>query len=147
MAGRRLSPAAAGLPAAVSLVLALGLALAGCSSGGGTARHAAAASPAVARPGPSMTVPRYTETILIEAERGSRPTCRAPAVIRRGTWYMVREYGNAPVSFEIPGVPGASRPIARTATYTDSDFEAVTAGTFRLVITPAPAKACQFTVR
>lgn len=144
MAGRRLSAAAA---AAAALALTLALALAGCSAGGTQGRHAAPARPVLARPGPSMTVPRYTGTILIEAERGSRPTCRAPAVIRRGTWYMVREYGNAPVSFEIPGVLGASRPIRRTATYTDSDFEAAAAGTFRLVITPAPAQACQFTIR
>jgi hypothetical protein len=73
--------------------------------------------------------------------------CHAPAEVKLGTWYTVRQYGNARVSFAIPGVPGARRPIPRTATYTDREFLAARAGTYRIVINPAPQAPCDLVVR
>jgi hypothetical protein len=130
-------------------VLMLGMTGAGCTSQGTahTSRPAATASPALGAVAPPAAVPAYTGTITIEAMKGSRPHCTGPATIRLGTWYLVRQHGNAPVSFEIPGVPGASRPIPRTATYTDSDFRAAKVGTYRVVISPEPVTPCRFTVK
>jgi hypothetical protein len=130
-------------------MLMLGTTAAGCTSPGTahTSRPAVAASPALGAVARSASVPAYTGTITIEARKGSRPHCRGPATIRLGTWYMVRQQGNAPVSFEIPGVPGASRPIPRTATYTDRDFRATKAGTYRVAISPKPVTPCQFIVK
>jgi len=127
--------------AAASLIAAgiAGAGIAGCSSSGTATVPGAAA--------PSAVVPDYTATITIVAMKGARPRCAGPATIRLGTWYTVRQHGDAPVSFEIPGVAGASRPVPRTATYTDSEFRAARAGTYRLVIRPAPVTPCQFTVR
>jgi hypothetical protein len=129
--------AAAGLLAAGVAVVAV---IAGCTSSGA----APGSGPSAAA---SAVVPDYTATITIVAMKGDRPRCAGPATIRLGTWYTVRQHGNAPVSFEIPGVAGATRPVRRTATYTDSEFRAAKAGTYRLVIRPAPATPCQFTVR
>jgi hypothetical protein len=132
--------------ATAALAIAVTAVSVGCSTHA-FARHAAGTTPTRPKPARSMVVPAYTGTIVITAMKGSRPRCHAPATIRLGTWYMVRQYGNAPVNFRIPGVPGASRPVPRTATYTDSDFHATRAGIYRLVITPKPAASCQFTVR
>jgi hypothetical protein len=85
--------------------------------------------------------------ITIEAMKGSRPVCHAPTAVKLGTWYTVRQYGNAEVSFTIPGVPGAERPTPRTATYTDREFLAAQAGTYRVVIKPAPEFSCHLVVR
>ena len=119
--------------------------LTGCSAADpATASHPAAARPAVAAgSGPAVA---YGGTITIEAMKGSRPVCHPSSAVRTGTWYTVRLYGNAPVSFAIPGVPGAARPIPRTATYTDHEFLAARAGTYRIVITPAPAASCDLVV-
>ena len=130
-------------------MLVLGMTLAGCTSPGTshTSRSPVVASPALGAAASSAVVPAYTATITIEAMKGSRPHCTGPATIRLGTWYMVRQHGNAPVSFKIPGVPGASRPIPRTATFTDSDFRATKAGTYRVLISPKPVTPCQFIVK
>jgi hypothetical protein len=139
-----MSPAARTAAAAVTAMLVTGaLMMAGCARGG----HAAAGGHPAPRPVPSLTTPVYSGTITIVARNGSRPRCRAPATIRSGTWYWVIQTGNAPVSFTIPGVPRASRPIRRTATYTESSLYASASGTYHLVIKPLPAAPCQFTVR
>jgi hypothetical protein len=130
-------------------VLLLGMTVAGCTSPGRahTSGSAVAASPALGAVAPSAVVPAYTGTVTIEVTKGSRPRCAGPATIRLGTWYTVRQHGNAPVSFEIPGVPGASRPIPRTGTYTDSEFRAARAGAYRVVIRPEPVTPCRFIVK
>jgi hypothetical protein len=131
-------------PARSCLVLTiLTLMLAGCS-------HSDRAVPPdhlAPSPMPSLTTPVYSGTITIVAREGTRPRCRAPATIRRGTWYWVIQEGNGPVAFTIPGVPGASHPIHRTATYTEVSLYATTAGTYHLVIHPPPARPCAFTIR
>jgi hypothetical protein len=125
-------------------VSAVACVLVGCSA------QATGTTPAAARPaveissGPAVT---YSGMITIEAMKGSRPVCHAPAEVKLGTWYTVRQYGNARVSFAIPGVPGAGRPIPRTATYTDREFLAARAGTYRIVINPAPEASCTLVVR
>jgi hypothetical protein len=118
----------------------------GCSGTGPvTAPHPAAARPAVEiGPGQAVT---YSGMITIEAMKGARPVCHAPAAVRTGTWYTVRQYGDARVSFAIPGVPGAGRPIPRTATYTDREFLAARAGIYRIDIKPAPEVPCDLVVR
>jgi hypothetical protein len=120
--------------------------LTGCSAtGSATESHPAAARPAVETgSGHSLT---YSGMITIEAMSGSRPVCHVPAPVKAGTWYTVRLYGDAKVSFAIPGVPGAGSPIPRTATYTDREFLAARAGTYHIVITPSPKAACDLTVR
>jgi hypothetical protein len=127
-------------------VAAAACALAGCSGAGPvTAPHPAAARPAVELgPGRAVT---YSGMITIEAMKGARPVCHAPAAVKLGTWYTVRQYGDAKVSFAIPGVPGAGRPIPRTATYTDREFLAARAGTYRIVVKPAPGAPCDLVVR
>jgi len=131
----------AGLAAA-----AAACALAGCSGGGpATGSHPAAARPAVGiAAGHAVT---YTGMITIKAMKGSRPVCHAPATVKTGTWYTVRQYGDAEVSFTIPGVPGAGSPIPRTATYTDREFLATRTGTYRIVIRPAPQTQCDLVIR
>jgi hypothetical protein len=134
----------------VAGLLAAGIAvagIAGCASSGSTPGSGPAAASPVPGAASSAVVPDYTATITIVAVKGARPRCSGPATIRLGTWYTVRQHGNAPVSFEIPGVAGAARPVRRTATYTDSEFRAARAGTYRLVIRPAPATPCRFTIR
>jgi hypothetical protein len=118
--------------------------LAGCSvTGSATAPHPA--RPAVETgAGHAVT---YGGMITIAAMKGSRPACHAPAAVKTGTWYTVRLYGDSEVSFTIPGVPGAGRPIPRTATYTDREFLAAHAGTYRILITPAPKASCDLVVR
>jgi hypothetical protein len=124
--------------------------LVGCSGQGPATAQGTDTSPAVARPaveassGHAVT---YSGMITIEAMKGSRPVCHAPAAVKVGTWYTVRQYGNARVSFAIPGVPGAGRLIPRTATYTDREFLATRAGTYRIVIRPAPEASCALVVR
>jgi hypothetical protein len=126
--------------------VAAACALTGCSGAGpAVAAHPAAARPAVeADSGHAVT---YGGMITIEAMKGSRPVCHAPVAVKTGTWYTVRLYGDAKVSFAIPGVPGAGRPIPRTATYTDREFLAARAGTYRIVTTPASQVSCHLLVR
>jgi hypothetical protein len=127
-------------------VAAAACVLAGCSGASpATAPHPAAARPAVEiGSGHAVT---YSGMITIEAMRGSRPVCHAPAAVKLGTWYTVRLYGDARVSFAIPGVPGTGHPIPRTATYTDREFLAARAGTYRIVIKPALEVLCDLVVR
>ena len=130
-------------PARSCLILTvLTLMLAGCSHTDRTVTPGPAPSPV-----PSLTTPVYSGTITIVALKGTRPHCRAPATIRKGTWYWVIQEGNGPVAFTIPGVPGASHPIHRTATYTENSLYASTPGTYRIVIHPPPARPCAFTIR
>ena len=124
---------------------ATALALAAACTSTHTLDHSAPARIAVAAQ-PSATIPRYTAMITITAMKGSPPTCHATSPIPLGTWYAVRQYGNAPVSFRIPGVPEADRWIPRRGTYTDSDFAATKPGTYKVLVSPSPAQNCQFTV-
>jgi hypothetical protein len=127
-------------------VAAAACVLAGCSGAGpATDSHPAEARPAVGIAADHAVT--YTGMITIEAMKGSRPVCHAPATVKTGTWYTVRQYGNAEVSFAIPGVPGAGSPIPRTATYTDREFLATRAGTYRIVIRPAPQTPCDLVIR